>query len=120
MFTNKEMLKFGNYLLSEERRSLILNHPDLNDSEKRQRLKIATEEDLKEWFAIHAPKIGKREKDNSIFHNLNRAENGHQLYFEHNGVKLSTKQAVSILNAARKKGYNFIDQIPDAIVEKYL
>lgn len=48
-FTEKDLVSFGNYLLSDERTSPVLDHPGHSSSQKAQSLKQVSDADLANW-----------------------------------------------------------------------
>jgi len=55
-FNTKDIVSFGEYLLSEERKQMILNHPESENSDIETRLKSVSHADIENW------KVWKRKK----------------------------------------------------------
>ncbi len=55
-FNTKDIVSFGEYLLSDEREKMILNHPDSENSNIEARLKSVSHADIENW------KVWKRKK----------------------------------------------------------
>lgn len=49
-FNKKDMVRFGNYLLSEERTEMILSHPDKSEESKQQSLKTVSDADINNFL----------------------------------------------------------------------
>jgi len=74
--------------------------------------------DFEHWKAITFRGLTNKQKLQLIEYNLEKAKNGDRLFFEHKGTVLSTPQIVAVLEAASKKGYKLIEEIPEIFVEK--
>jgi len=49
-FNRKDLVSFGNYLLSEERRELFKQHPDLGENQLEERLANVHHADFSNWM----------------------------------------------------------------------
>ena len=49
-FNKKDLVSFGNYLLSDERRELYKNHPELSEHLE-ERLATVSHADIENWMA---------------------------------------------------------------------
>lgn len=49
-FNKKDLIKFGNYLLSEERKELIFSHPDKSIEAKEEALKTVSDADINNFL----------------------------------------------------------------------
>ncbi len=49
-FNKKDLIKFGNYLLSEERKELIFSHPDKSIEAKEEALKTVSHADFENFM----------------------------------------------------------------------
>lgn len=50
LYTEEELTSFGSYLLSDERKSLIMKHPDKGmRAQAKERLKYVSHADLLNW-----------------------------------------------------------------------
>lgn len=56
-FTKKEMVSFGNYLLSKERKESFENHPELGSENLEERLSQVHDSDVANWFAKQEIKL---------------------------------------------------------------
>ncbi len=50
-FNKRDLISFGNYLLSDERRELYANHPELGDNNLDERLANVNHSDIENWMA---------------------------------------------------------------------
>lgn len=50
-FNKRDLISFGNYLLSDERRELYKNHPELGDKNLEERLLGVHKSDIDNWMA---------------------------------------------------------------------
>jgi len=50
-FQKEDMVSFGQYLLSEERRELFKSHPELGETNLEERLAEVTDADIENWLA---------------------------------------------------------------------
>lgn len=48
-FNKKDMVSFGNYLLSEQRRDLFASHPDFGEKNLKERLSYVHDSDIENW-----------------------------------------------------------------------
>lgn len=48
-FTASDLVSFGSYLLSEDRRKLIVNHPGFKSDSIQGRLKQVSDADIQNW-----------------------------------------------------------------------
>ncbi len=48
-FNSKDMVSFGNYLLSEERKEMIKSHPEFDESTHEERLSRVSHADVENW-----------------------------------------------------------------------
>lgn len=48
-FNKKDLVSFGNYLLSPHRRALFKSHPDLGERNLEERLSQVHHSDIEEW-----------------------------------------------------------------------
>lgn len=48
-FNKKDMVSFGNYLLSEQRRDLFASHPDFKEKNLDERLSYVHDSDIENW-----------------------------------------------------------------------
>ncbi len=68
-FNKKDLVSFGNYLLSPHRRALFASHPDLGDKYLEERLSQVHHSDIEEWkFELsmkETDKFSKKIKDES-------------------------------------------------------
>lgn len=48
-YNKKDLVSFGNYLLSPHRRALFASHPDLGDKDLDERLSQVHHSDIEEW-----------------------------------------------------------------------
>jgi hypothetical protein len=48
-FTKAEVVSFGNYLLSDERKGYVLNHPEKSNEQKNEALKQVSDADIFNW-----------------------------------------------------------------------
>ena len=48
-FTEEDLVSFGEYMVSDERREAYLNHPELKDENIEERLKSVNNADLANW-----------------------------------------------------------------------
>lgn len=49
-FNKKDLIQFGNYLLSDERTELVMSHPQKRDDEKRESLKLVSYADIENFL----------------------------------------------------------------------
>lgn len=49
-FNKKDLIKFGNYLLSDERKELIFSHPDKSIEGKEEALKTVSHADFENFL----------------------------------------------------------------------
>lgn len=49
-FNKTDLVKFGNYLLSEERKELIMSHPEKSDELKLESLKSVSHADIENFM----------------------------------------------------------------------
>lgn len=49
-FNKKDMVRFGNYLLSEERTEMILSNPEKSEEAKQQSLKTVSDADINNFL----------------------------------------------------------------------
>jgi hypothetical protein len=104
MYTNYDLIRFGNFLLNKAG----IEHKEI------------TLDVVKEWKNL--TKVGlKASKLNAyIDHNITKAENGGLLFFEHKGETLSKPIALLILKSAKAVGYVLVADIPDQFVDEIL
>lgn len=57
-FSKEDMVSFGNYLLSEERKKMIMEHPELNEEQKQNSLNSVSDADVKNWFEKQPVELG--------------------------------------------------------------
>ncbi len=63
-FTRADLVSFGNYLLSEERKKSILEHPaitnnpNFNEEERANALKTVNHADVENWFSQQTITLG--------------------------------------------------------------
>ena len=50
-FNKRDLVSFGNYLLSKERRELYKNHPELGETNLEARLAEVNHADIENWMA---------------------------------------------------------------------
>lgn len=55
-YSQDDMASFGQYLLSEERRSLFSQHPDLGNSNLEERLSKVHDSDFQNWMLLNQRK----------------------------------------------------------------
>ena len=48
-FTQADLVSFGNYLLSDERKDLVLSNPSFSIEQARENLKVVSDADLANW-----------------------------------------------------------------------
>lgn len=48
-YNKKDLVSFGNYLLSPHRRALFASHPDLGEKDLEERLSQVHHSDIEEW-----------------------------------------------------------------------
>jgi len=49
-FNKKDLIQFGNYLLSDERTELVMSRPQKRDDEKRESLKLVSHADIENFL----------------------------------------------------------------------
>lgn len=57
-FTKKDMISFGKYLLSDERKESFKKHPELKSLNIKERLSEVHHADVENWFSKQEVKLG--------------------------------------------------------------
>lgn len=65
-FTEKQLVEFGNYLLSEERKQLYASHPQLGDSDLEERLSTVNHADVENFIVRQSKKELKPPTSNPV------------------------------------------------------
>lgn len=72
-YNKKDLVSFGNYLLSPHRRALFETHPDLGDKDLEERLSQVHHSDIENWkYTLEQIKKGEDELFDSIGHGLKK------------------------------------------------
>ena len=51
-FTEEDLVSFGNFMVSDSRRKMYENHPELKDENIEERLKQVNDADLANWAQV--------------------------------------------------------------------
>lgn len=56
-FTEKDLVSFGNYLLSVERTMLVFSNPETSDEHKQESLMQVSDSDVQNWLEVFLMKL---------------------------------------------------------------